>query len=141
MSFSLCHRGRAAPGLEPNSPAGLNSIPRCNAVKTAKLPSVTEAEFLTQVIALARLRGWRVAHFRPARTATGWCTAVQGDGKGYPDLLLVKGKVCVVIELKTGDNQPTAEQEQWLAAFADAGIEAYLFRPADWEAIERLLEG
>jgi hypothetical protein len=30
------------------------------------------------VIELAKLRGWRTAHFRPARTAHGWRTAVLG---------------------------------------------------------------
>jgi len=47
-------------------------------------PRVTEAEFLAQVLAYARLHGWRAVHFRAARVGTGWRTAVQGDGAGFP---------------------------------------------------------
>jgi hypothetical protein len=46
---------------------------------------LSEAAFTDAVIELARLGGWRVAHFRPARTASGWRTPVQGDGAGFPD--------------------------------------------------------
>jgi hypothetical protein len=56
-----------------------------------KLPTITEAEFLAQVLQLAKLCGWLTAHFRPAKTAHGWRTAVQGDGAGWPDLVLLRG--------------------------------------------------
>lgn len=36
--------------------------------------AVTEAQFQAAVVDLARLAGWRVAHFRPARTSHGWAT-------------------------------------------------------------------
>lgn len=65
------------------------------------LPPISEAEFQRQVITYARLRGWLVCHFRPARTAHGWRTVVQGDGCGWPDLVLVRGPVLLVVELKT----------------------------------------
>lgn len=34
--------------------------------------------------------GYRVAHFRPEKTAHDWRTAVAADGKGYPDLAMAK---------------------------------------------------
>ena len=46
---------------------------------------MTEDELLTAVLELAKFAGWRVCHFRPARTAMGWKTAIQGH-KGWPDL-------------------------------------------------------
>jgi hypothetical protein len=106
-----------------------------------KAKKYTEFEFTDQVLKLARLHGWRTAHFRPARTATGsgWRTAVSGDGKGFPDLVLVRKHRLVVAELKVGINQPTPEQEQWLEAFRRAGAEVYVWRPEDWSAIEYLL--
>jgi len=35
---------------------------------------LSEADFESRVVDFARLLGWRVAHFRPARTAKGWRT-------------------------------------------------------------------
>src|SRR5437763_860370 len=67
---------------------------------------VTEAAFTRQVIALARLRGWRAAHFRPGRTARGWRTPVQGEGVGFLDLVLVRGRV-VWAELKSARGRLT----------------------------------
>lgn len=102
-------------------------------------PRSTEAGFTAAVIQFARLYGWRVAHFRPARTAKGWRTSVQGDGAGFPDLVLIRGDVLVVAELKCGANRPTPEQAVWLAAFRSAGIRAHVWYPDDWPTIEDVL--
>ncbi len=100
---------------------------------------LTEAEFTAQVLELARLAGWRSAHFRPARTAAGWRTAVQGDGRGFPDLVLLRGAAIVAVELKVGRGKLRPEQAAWLAAFAEAGAAAFVWRPEDWPEIERVL--
>jgi hypothetical protein len=103
---------------------------------------VSEAEFTSQVIQYAALFGWASAHFRPGMTQSGrWVTAVQGDGKGFPDLLLVKPKRLVVAELKVGRNRVTGEQRAWLRRFELAGVPAYTWRPGDWPEIERVLGG
>lgn len=103
-----------------------------------KLPPQTEASFQKQVITLARLHGWRVAHFRPARTAKGWRTPCQADAKGFPDLLMTRGAVCIVAELKVG-GKVSAAQAGWLTAFADAEIPAYVWTPDSWGQIEAVL--
>jgi VRR-NUC domain len=100
---------------------------------------ITEAEFLAQVLELARLCGWLCAHFRPARTNRGWRTAVQGDGAGWPDLLLAKGERLVVAELKVARRKLTAAQQQWLTAFRRAGVPAYVWRPEAWDEIQAVL--
>ena len=85
-----------------------------------KLPSrwelISEKAFTAQVIQLAQRLGWKVAHFRPAMTAKGWRTAVQGDGVGFPDLVLVHRKKCRLIfaELKRETGEPSPEQHEWL---------------------------
>jgi hypothetical protein len=109
-------------------------------VRTATEP--TEAQFQKQVIGLAHLLGYRVAHFRPAMNARGgWRTAVAGDGKGFPDLVLVgRGRV-VYAELKVGRNKLTAEQRGWFDALVNAGQECFEWRPSDWDDIRDLLEG
>lgn len=101
---------------------------------------MTEAEFTDQVLQLAKLRCWLRAHFRPALTVNGWRTAVQGDGNGFPDLVLLRSRTLLVAELKVGKNKPTDEQEAWLAAFRLTGARVYVWRPEDFKEIERVLE-
>lgn len=84
------------------------------------------------VIALARVMGWRVAHFRPAKTWQGWQTPVAADGKGFPDLVLVKPAQCIVAELKSDKGDLSPHQRGWINAFESAGIPAYIWRPEHW---------
>jgi hypothetical protein len=104
-----------------------------------RVKKLTEREFMRQVLEYAKLTGWLRVHFRPAMTKTGWRTAVEGDGVGFPDCLLLRRNRLVVAELKTPGKSMTPAQSEWLKAFAEAGAETYLWRPADWEAIERIL--
>jgi len=104
----------------------------------------SEKEFLDDVIAIARRCGWKVAHFRPAKTAKGWRTAVQGDGKGFPDIICLRRGVILVAELKVGKNKETPEQEVWLDEFRHAEdyhgwVKVYVWRPEDWKTIEEVL--
>ena len=103
---------------------------------------MTEREFQTQVVTLARFYGWRVFHPLPGMTRTGrWTTPTEGD-TGYPDLTLVKagprGGV-IFAELKTEKGRVSQAQTEWLDELRGAGAEAYLWRPDDLETItERL---
>ncbi len=111
----------------------------------ARLPAVLERDFQDQVIELAQRTGWRVAHFRPARAKdpkTGeetWRTAVQGDGKGFPDLVMLRGPRLLVVELKTDTGKVSVDQAAWLHAFGDADVTTRVWRPSDWPAIEAAL--
>ena len=60
------------------------------------------------------------------------------DGKGFPDLLLLRGRKLILRELKAGA-ELTPEQEAWLRAFSDASVDASVWTPADWPEIERTL--
>lgn len=99
---------------------------------------MNEKEFTRQVIELARLHGWRTAHFRPAWTGEGekrrMITAVAGDGKGFLDLTLLRERL-IVAELKVGKNQLTPEQKDWILAWQRAGVPAFVWRPEDWAEI------
>lgn len=97
-----------------------------------------EASFTRQVLKVALQYGWRRAHFRPAMTKDGWRTAVSGDAKGFPDLLMLRANRLVVAELKV-KARPTPEQKLWMQAFAQAGVEAYWWKPADWDEIHEVL--
>src|SRR5262245_27573014 len=94
------------PGMIPTTTTPGLSVRRSRNSGVAEVtpPHESEAGFMRTVIQLAQVCGWRVAHFRPARTAHGWRTAVRGEGKGFPDLLLVRGEELLVAELKVGRN-------------------------------------
>jgi hypothetical protein len=96
-----------------------------------------EAEFQRIVIDMAHLFGWRVAHFRPAKTARGWRTAVSADGAGFPDLVLAKNQRVLFAELKTEKGKLSDAQHEWLAALPGSAC----WRPSDLDSIERLLRG
>ena len=95
-----------------------------------------ERDFQRAVIDLARLMGWRVHHTRPALTRRGrWLTPIQGDA-GFPDLVLVRAGRVIFAELKCNGVRPTPQQQAWLDALAScAGVECYLWTPADWKTI------
>jgi hypothetical protein len=102
--------------------------------------NLREAQWQQRVLDLAKLCGWRVAHFRPGRTSTGWRTAVEADGAGFPDLTMVREGRLLFVELKSERGRVTPEQRVWLAALsAVPGVETYLWRPSDWPAVHRVL--
>jgi len=84
----------------------------------------------------AQMLGWRVAHFRPMFDAKHkrWRTPASRDGVGFPDLVLVRDRV-IVAELKSGDGRVSSQQRAWLEWFAAAGIEAYVWRDDDYDAV------
>jgi hypothetical protein len=106
----------------------------------ASIKPITEEEFTSQVLEYAKLRGWRTAHFRPARTAKGWRTAVSGDGKGFPDLIMLRSERLLVAELKVGRNKGTHEQHAWIKAFSLITPDAYFWYPEHWDSIEYILK-
>jgi hypothetical protein len=103
-------------------------------------PPLTEAAFLAQVIDVAHVLGWRVAHFRPCQTGRGWRTAVQGDGKGFPDLVLVRRERLIFAELKAHRGGLTDEQRIWLDELTRCeGFDTYVWWPADFDDIVETL--
>lgn len=105
---------------------------------------LSEREFTERVIAFARQHLWRVAHFRPARVRRGgkevYETPVAADGKGFPDLVLVRRGELIVAELKVGKNKTTPEQVQWLDDFRETGCASGVWRPEQWPEIQRALQ-
>lgn len=90
---------------------------------------LTEEEFMAQVINLATLFNWKVYHTRDSRRSV----------KGFPDLLLLRGGVQIVAELKVLPNKTTPAQDEWLNAFRRASVAAFVWYPDDWKEIERVL--
>jgi hypothetical protein len=99
----------------------------------------TENEYQRLIIDAAQLYGWLVAHFRPARTERGWRTAVEADGKGYPDLTLVRRRELIFIEVKAKRGKPTADQQRWLDALSQVA-ETWLATPDVWDELHERLK-
>jgi len=104
----------------------------------AKIPfTESEESFQNRVVHVARLYGWRVAHFRKAPVAKrngqrSWSTPIRYDGRGFPDLVLARDGVVLFAELKNEKGYPSREQRAWLA---EIGGQARLWRPRDWDSI------
>ncbi|MDP2729104.1 MAG: VRR-NUC domain-containing protein [Dehalococcoidales bacterium] len=99
-----------------------------------------EEEFQSWVIDLAHTRGWLVAHFRTARTKTGWRTAVSADGQGFPDLICSRGTITIYAEVKRQKGRLTPEQKLWLELLAqNPGNKCFVWRPSERKEIEEVL--
>lgn len=95
-----------------------------------KVPAITEKEFQTQVLGLARLSGWCCYHTHDSRRSA----------PSFPDLELVPPPIVVFAELKTQAGKLRPEQRGWLSSLeACEGVEGRLWRPSDWPEIERTL--
>jgi hypothetical protein len=90
----------------------------------------SEKQFQAAVVQLAQWNDWRVFHpWTSVHSAAGW-----------PDLTLLRNGRLVVAELKRDGRQPTILQKAWLDELAHVpGVEAYLWRPSDWDSIEETL--
>jgi hypothetical protein len=93
-----------------------------------KTKSIPESAFQSQVLAFARLHGWRPYHTHDSRRSH----------PGFPDLVLVRERV-IWAELKSDRGKVSAEQQAWIDALVRAGQEVYVWRPEDWGEIEMVL--
>lgn len=101
--------------------------------------SLSEKQFQSQVIELARTLGWLVAHFHDSRRQV---TRPDGkrffigdkDAKGFPDVCMVHPKHGVVfMELKKELGKTTPDQDEWIAALKRAGETVLVARPSTWD--------
>lgn len=103
-------------------------------------PDLKEADFQKRVVQYAQRRLWLVAHFPRANPEGRWRTAVAADAKGYPDLTMTRDRRMVIAELKGTKGRMRPEQERWIERLLLVpGIEVYVWKPADWDEIVRLL--
>lgn len=99
--------------------------------------ALTEAEFQRAVTDLAAILGWSWVHFRPAQTARGWRTPVEGPlGQGWPDLVLVSPlrRRFLAVELKRELGALSPDQEQVHRILEAGGLTVRVWRPSDLTA-------
>ena len=59
---------------------------------------------------------------------------------GFPDLVAIRGRRLLALELKRADAKPTEDQYRWLQAFAMVpGVEAYVVRPKDMDELTAIV--
>lgn len=112
-------------GRIPGAPLGAVS-PSGAARPAGDGPVMTEAAFMQAIIDYARRSGWLVYHTYSSKRSE----------PGFPDLVMLSDGQCVVAEVKTEKGKVTRAQSLWLDGCRQAGIEAHVWRPSDWEAIK-----
>lgn len=99
-----------------------------------------EQIFTREVMKYAKDNRWKAAHFKAAIMPSGrWATPVQGDAKGFFDLVLVRDTKFMVVELKMYDGEFSQEQIDWAMAVQAAGIHYDVWTPEDWDKIRFIL--
>lgn len=102
---------------------------------------MNEKEFQKIVIDLAHMYGWKVAHFRTSQIKTGvYATAVDADGAGFPDLVMVRGERLIFAELKVGKNKLSQKQIEWCDALLTAGARWCLWHERDLNLIKEIIK-
>lgn len=92
--------------------------------------SVSERGLAALVAELANLFGWLRYHTWLSRHSPA----------GFPDEVLVRGARLIFAELKSERGKVSAAQAEWLDALGQVpGVEAYVWRPSDMDAIAEVL--
>ena len=100
---------------------------------------LSEKDFQKQIVELAEIYGWQIHAELPAQRQSGnWVTPIQGH-KGFPDLVLAKGKRLIFAELKSDKGKTSQEQNIWLLLLKQTGAEVYLWKPLNWPEIQEIL--
>ena len=93
---------------------------------------LTEREFMAQLSQLARMLGYEVFH--------PWLS-IHSE-RGFPDLTIWKPGRFILAELKTDTGKLSPSQVEKLDSLRGCGrVEVFVWRPADWDNIVKLLEG
>ena len=87
---------------------------------------MTEKQMQDAIVAAATTLGWRTYHPYDSRRSA----------PGFPDLCMVREQRLVFAELKSTRGKITMPQALWLDALKEAGVECYVWRPAEWESGE-----
>ena len=104
--------------------------------------TLNERPFTNEVIRFARDNNWEVFHIHDQDSYENYRKIASGGG--FPDLIMYRfseGKaVMVVAELKTDAPSSVVRpnQDEWLKAYRQF-IPTFVWRPGDWEEIERVL--
>jgi hypothetical protein len=114
------------------------------------LPPITERDFRSQVVGLARQLGYScwydVATNAPRKCVCGRFTRGPRNPAGWPDLVLVRpaterrpGRL-LFVELKKERGTLKAEQIAWLSLLGLAGAETYVVHPSELQEFALIIQ-
>jgi len=106
---------------------------------TIRVP-LTEAQFQKQVTDLAERLGWSWLHIERMGNEQGrWRTPTSGPlGKGWPDLVLIRGRSLIWAELKAQGKYLTEDQMR-VRMPLEALAPYYVWRPSDFNQVLEVL--
>lgn len=82
----------------------------------------SERAYMAELVDVLGRFGWRSYHTFDSRHSVA----------GFPDIVAIKGSRLLAIEVKSDTGKVSAEQREWLVAFANVeGVDAFVIRPAD----------
>ena len=101
---------------------------------------MTEAQFQKQVTDLATYQGWQWMHVEERQARGGsWSPPMKGPlGKGFPDLMLVRGHTLLFVELKSQRGHLSEAQANIISILQWVGL-VFVWRPSDWAQITEVL--
>lgn len=131
--------------------------------------NLAERAFQEQVIGLLRVYGWRLIYHAPDNRPAGRTGRPQRlaapEGRGFPDIVAVKGARLLFAELKAKGGRVAPEQRAWVAALDAVGeaveevrshvarltmgaefaehvsVSAHLWTPDDWDELHDIIRG
>ena len=92
-----------------------------------------EQQFQHTVIKMAEQQGWLIYHVANVRGQLRAKSSV-----GFPDLILLKHKL-VAWECKRSGRQASEEQQKWIDAFTQIGVESRVITPEDYDYVMTVL--
>ena len=99
-------------------------------MKQPAAPTITEKQWMAQVVELAGIFGWD--HYHP------WLSI--HSPRGWPDLALCRPPRLVLAELKSEKGKVSEAQDRWMDLLREcAGVEVYLWRPSDIDDVANVL--
>lgn len=96
-----------------------------NVAKLRAVELVSERDWQSFVVDLARLHGWESFHVLNSRGMTA----------GWPDLVLLRPPCALFVELKREAGKVSAAQGRVLALLEGCGLEVAVWRPSDADAV------
>jgi hypothetical protein len=106
----------------------------------------SERDWQATVLQYAALRGWRAFHDNATnapRRCSG-CGAIRHlprNAPGWPDLVLVRRPDVLFVELKSDAGKVDHDQQRWIDDLRACGQRVYVWRPRDWDDVQRVLDG
>ena len=92
---------------------------------------MSEKSLQQKVQSLATEGGWRWHHCAHAAGCEG--------GRGWPDLIMLRGSELLAVELKSDRGTVAVAQTRWLFAWREVGAECHVWQPSDLDTIKKRL--